>query len=72
MSGPLDCDDWNTSHAATRSGYTCMMNRSGGNRVYALPEFGVAIISENDFRDREAHPKSDRLLAEILTRLALD
>ena len=50
-----------------------MMNGSGGNRVYALPEFGVVIvISKNDFRDREAHPKSDRLFAEFLTRLGLD
>ncbi len=50
-----------------------MMNGSGGNRVYALPEFGVVIVnSKNDFRDREAHPKSDRLFAEFLTRLGLD
>ena len=44
-----------------------MMSGSGGNRVYVLPEFGiVAVVTKADFRDRDAHAKSDRLFAEVI------
>jgi CubicO group peptidase (beta-lactamase class C family) len=48
-----------------------VMNGSGGNRVYALPEFKmVIVISKSDFRDRDAHTKSDQLFKlEIVPRL---
>lgn len=48
-----------------------MMSGSGGNRVYVLPEFGIVVVlTKNDFRDRDAHPKSDRFFAEqIVQRL---
>jgi hypothetical protein len=43
------------------------MSGSGGNRVWVLPEFGVvAVLSKNDFRDPEAHPKSDRFFTEAI------
>ena len=47
------------------------MSGSGGNRVYVLPEFKVVVvITKSDFRDRDAHEKSDRLFRdEIAVRL---
>ena len=47
------------------------MSGSGGNRVYVLPEFQMAIVlTKSDFRDGEAHKKSDRLfIDEIAARL---
>jgi len=48
-----------------------MMSGSGGNRMYVLPEFGVVVVlTKNDFRDRDAHSKSDSFFAdEIVERL---
>lgn len=48
-----------------------MMSGSGGNRVYVLPEVRmVVVITKSDFRDRDAHAKSDRLFAEeVIARL---
>jgi hypothetical protein len=48
-----------------------MMSGSGGNRVWVLPEFGVvAVLTKNDFGDREAHPKADLFFTgEIVARL---
>lgn len=48
-----------------------MMSGSGGNRVYVLPEFQVVVVlTKNDFRDGDAHRKSDRLFNdEVATRL---
>jgi CubicO group peptidase (beta-lactamase class C family) len=41
------------------------MSVSGGNRVYALPEFKVVVVvTKSDFRDRDAHEKSDRLFRD--------
>lgn len=47
------------------------MSGSGGNRVYVLPEFRTTVVlTKSDFRDSEAHEKSDRLFAdEIAARL---
>lgn len=47
------------------------MSGSGGNRVYALPEFRMAVVlTKTDFRDSDAHRKSDRLFSdEIAARL---
>jgi CubicO group peptidase (beta-lactamase class C family) len=47
------------------------MSGSGGNRVYVLPEFQVAVVlTKSDFRDGGAHEKSDHLFAnEIAARL---
>jgi len=47
------------------------MSGSGGNRVYALPEFQMAVVlTKSDFRDNDAHQKSDRLFNdEIAARL---
>jgi len=47
------------------------MSGSGGNRVYVLPEFQmVVVLTKSDFRDGEAHEKSDRLfIDEIAARL---
>jgi len=48
-----------------------MMSGSGGNRVYVLPEFQMAVVlTKSDFRDGDAHEKSDSLFAdEIAARL---
>ena len=50
-----------------------MMSGSGGNRVWVLPEFGVVVVmTKSDFRDREAHSKSDRFFSEeIVTRITV-
>ncbi len=50
------------------------MSGSGGNRVYVLPEFRVIVVlTKTDFRDRDAHAKSDRLFAdEVVSRLGID
>ena len=47
------------------------MSGSGGNRVYVLPEFQMAVVlTKSDFRDGDAHEKSDRLFVdEIAARL---
>ncbi len=47
------------------------MSGSGGNRVYALPEFAaVVVITKSDFRDRDAHAKTDRFFdEEVVARL---
>jgi CubicO group peptidase (beta-lactamase class C family) len=47
------------------------MSGSGGNRVYVLPESKVVVvITKSDFRDGDAHEKSDRLFNdEIAARL---
>ena len=47
------------------------MSGSGGNRVYVLPEFQMTVVlTKSDFRDRDAHQKSDRLFKdEIAARL---
>ena len=47
------------------------MSGSGGNRVYVLPEFQMTVVlTKSDFRDGDAHEKSDRLFAdEIAARL---
>ena len=47
------------------------MSGSGGNRVYVLPEFQLTVVlTKSDFRDGDAHKKSDRLFAdEIAARL---
>jgi CubicO group peptidase (beta-lactamase class C family) len=47
------------------------MSGSGGNRVYVLPEFEMTVVlTKSDFRDGDAHEKSDRLFAdEIAARL---
>jgi CubicO group peptidase (beta-lactamase class C family) len=47
------------------------MSGSGGNRVYVLPEFQmVVVLTKSDFRDGDAHGKSDRLFTdEIAARL---
>lgn len=48
-----------------------MMSGTGGNRIYILPEHGVvAVITKNNFRDRQGHNTSDDLfLKEIVARL---
>jgi CubicO group peptidase (beta-lactamase class C family) len=48
-----------------------MMSGSGGNRVYALPEFGVVVVlTKNDFRDRDAHQSADLFfLEQVVHRL---
>lgn len=63
---------WRPSYDVNGERFTAnMMNGSGGNRVYVLPEFGVVVVlTKNDFRDREAHPKSDSFFSnEIVKRL---
>jgi len=47
------------------------MSGSGGNRVYVLPDFQMTVVlTKSDFRDGDAHEKSDRLFAdEIAARL---
>lgn len=51
-----------------------VMNGSGGNRIYVLPEFDVVVVmTKSDFRDRDAHAKSDQFFAdEIVVRLKRD
>ena len=48
-----------------------MMSGAGGNRIYALPEFGVVVVvTKNDFRDREAHQTTDRFFTDqVIQRL---
>lgn len=50
------------------------MSGSGGNRVYVLPEFRmVVVITKSDFRDRDAHAKSDQLFAdEVAAHLIIE
>lgn len=65
---------WRPQYVVAGKTYTAnMMSGSGGNRVYVLPEFQmVVIITKSDFRDRDAHPKSDRLFAdEVASRLSM-
>lgn len=59
---------WRPRYEVAGREYTAnLMNGSGGNRVYALPEFGIVfVIVKSDFRDRDAHPKSDRLFADAI------
>lgn len=47
------------------------MSGSGGNRIYVLPDFNMTVVlTKSDFRDGDAHAKSDRLFAEeIAARL---
>lgn len=63
---------WRPRYQVNGTTYTAnMMTGTGGNRIYMLPEFGVVVVlTKNAFRDREAHPKSDRFfLEEIVNRL---
>lgn len=63
---------WRPRYVALGQTYAAnLMNGSGGNRVYVLPEFGlVVVITKSDFRDRDAHAKSDQLFAdEVVARL---
>ncbi len=63
---------WRPRYGVGRSTYTAnMMSGSGGNKVYALPEFGIiVVITKNDFRDRDAHATAERLFHEqIVDRL---
>lgn len=60
-----------------KSGWTVVANTmsgAGGNRVWVLPEFDlVVVLTKDDFRDRDAHAKSDRFFTEdILNRLPHD
>lgn len=59
---------WRPRYEVGGREYTAdLMNGSGGNRVYVLPEFGIVfVIVKSDFRDRDAHPKSDRLFADAI------
>ena len=46
-----------------------MMSGAGGNRVYVLPEYQIVVVlTKNDFRDRDAHQKSDNFFAEQIVR----
>lgn len=63
---------WRYRYEVDGTSYTAnAMSGSGGNRVYALPEFGVVVvITKSDFRDRAAHEKTDQLFTdEIASRL---
>ena len=63
---------WRPRYEVSDSIYTAnMMSGSGGNKVYALPEFGiVVVITKNDFRDRNAHATAEALFREeVVARL---
>ena len=63
---------WRPRYEVNGTTYTAnMMTGTGGNRIYMLPEFGVVVVlTKNAFRDREAHPKSDKFfLEEVVSRL---
>ena len=63
---------WRPRYAVGGATYTAnMMTGSGGNKVYALPEFGiVVVITKNDFRDRDAHATAEALFREqVVDRL---
>ena len=63
---------WRPRYEVHGDTYTAnMMSGSGGNRVYLLPEFKIVVVmTKSDFRDPEAHDKSDRFFTnEIVRRL---
>ncbi|MDJ0908930.1 MAG: serine hydrolase [Woeseiaceae bacterium] len=63
---------WRPRYQVGESTYTAnMMSGSGGNKVYALPEFGVVVvITKNDFRDRNAHATAEQLFRDhVVARL---
>ena len=54
-----------TFHSGTQAFPSWYMTGTGGNRVHVFPETGlVAVITSENYRLREAHALSDRLLTE--------
>jgi CubicO group peptidase (beta-lactamase class C family) len=59
---------WLRSFATPAGTYAgCYMTGTGGNRVLVLPDLGlVAVLTTTNYRERDAHDLSDRLLDAVL------